>query len=120
MEVVCSLNSGRSCDQFLGTVTRNIWQATATLADTLSRWYGGQLHHSMVTELLSYCCPGSPIILYVDCNFNLWRVMELLFVAVVQPSHVGASRISGTAIIAANLQFLTGFKYILRCVNSHL
>ena len=68
MAVVCSLNSGHSWDPFLGTVARNIWLVTAThnidlgvqhipgksngLADALSRWYGGELHHSTVSELL--------------------------------------------------------------------
>lgn len=30
MAVVSTLTSGRSCDEFLGTVTRNIWLVTAT------------------------------------------------------------------------------------------
>ena len=70
MTVVCSLNSGHSWDPFLGTVATNIWLVTAThdidlavkhipgkgngLADALSRWYGGQLNHSTVSELLRH------------------------------------------------------------------
>ena len=70
MAVVCSLNSGRSWDPFVGTVARNIWLVTATYdidltvphipgmsngrADALSRWYRGQLHHSTVSELLRH------------------------------------------------------------------
>ena len=70
MAVVCSLNSGRSWDPFLGLVARNIWLVTATfdidlsithipgksngLADSLSRWYGAPLNPTTVNTLLQH------------------------------------------------------------------
>ena len=69
MAVVSTLTSGRSWDEFLGTVVRNIWLITASydiklsvlhmpgkengLADSLSRWYGGCLSREFVNKLLS-------------------------------------------------------------------
>ena len=69
MAVVCSLSSGRSWDDFLGKVARNVWLITATydidlivkhipgkqndLADALSRWYSGHLSRETVTKLLN-------------------------------------------------------------------
>ena len=69
MAVVSTLTSGRSWDEFLGTIARNVWLITASYdielsilhvpgkdndrADSLSRWFGGGLSTEVVNDLLS-------------------------------------------------------------------
>ena len=69
MAVVSTLTSGRSWDEFLGTIARNVWLITASYdielsilhvpgkdngrADSLSRWFGGGLSSGVVNDLLS-------------------------------------------------------------------
>ena len=69
MALVSTLTSGRSWDEFLGTVAQNIWLITASydielsvlhvpgkengLADSLLQWFGGGLSREVVDKLLS-------------------------------------------------------------------
>ena len=53
MAVVCSLNSGRSWDPFLGTVARNIWLVTSTHDIDLAIQ-----HIPNKINVLAELCPG--------------------------------------------------------------
>ena len=69
MAVVSRLTSGRSWDEFLGTIACNVWLITAShdielsilhvpgkdngRADSLSLWFGGGLPTGVVNDLLS-------------------------------------------------------------------